>query len=381
LPLKTEEIRPTLEWMRGRVQEARQYINFDYVRGQIRQMESQAAEPGFWDDTIRAQEHMRKLNQLKNSVEPWEKLDTEVGDTLELLEMSDGDPGMETELAQTTDELTHRLEILETRALMKAPEDINASYLYIHAGAGGTESCDWAAMLLRMYTRWCEKQGFAVEEIDMVDGEEAGIRSVTLLVKGDYAYGLLKAESGIHRLVRISPFDANKRRHTSFVSVYASPQIDDSIEIDIKEEDLKIDTYRSSGAGGQHVNKTSSAVRITHLPTKTVVACQNERSQHQNKAVAMKMLRSRLYQLELDKRKAEADVKESQKKDIAWGSQIRSYVFQPYQLVKDHRTGCNTGNITAVMDGEIEKFIEDYLRWNAGMLKPDADGTSPDIPE
>jgi peptide chain release factor 2 len=339
------------------------------------EMESQAAEPGFWDNATVAQEHMRKLNQLKISVEPWEKLEADVNDALELAGMAADDPAMEAELAESVGELAHRLEGLETRALMRDPEDINPSYLYIHAGAGGTESCDWASMLLRMYIRWCEQQGYAVEEIDMVDGEEAGIRSVTLLVKGDYAYGQLKAESGIHRLVRISPFDAAKRRHTSFVSVYASPQVDDSIEIDIKEEDLKIDTYRSSGAGGQHVNKTSSAVRITHLPTKIVVACQNERSQHQNKAVAMKMLRSRLYQLEMDKRKAEADAKESQKKDIAWGSQIRSYVFQPYQLVKDHRTGFDTGNIQAVMDGDIKGFIEAYLRWIAGLDKG-ADGSA-----
>ena len=294
--------------------------------------------------------------------------------------MAGGDPEMTAELAQGAEEMTNRLEGLETRALMSEPEDANPSYLYIHAGAGGTESCDWTSMLMRMYLRWCEKKGFAVEEIDMVEGEEAGIRSVTLLVKGDYAYGQLKAESGIHRLVRISPFDANKRRHTSFCSVYASPQVDDSIDIDIKEEDLRIDTYRSSGAGGQHVNKTSSAVRITHLPSKIVVACQNERSQHQNKAVAMKMLRSRLYQLEMDRRKAEQAAKDSLKKDIAWGSQIRSYVFQPYQLVKDHRMGYDTGNIIAVMDGEIDGFIEAYLRWSAGLIK-EVPGASLTIPE
>lgn len=379
MPFKPEEIRPQLERMQGRIREARQYLNFESIRIQIREMEAKTSDPTFWENATAAQEHMRKLNQLKTSVDPWEKLEGDVSDALELVEMALGDPAMEAELAQSVEEMTHRLDGLETRALMRDPEDLNPSYLYIHAGAGGTESCDWASMLLRMYVRWCEKQGFQVEEIDMVDGEEAGIRSVTLLVKGDYAYGQLKAESGIHRLVRISPFDANKRRHTSFCSVYASPQVDDNIEIDIKEEDLKIDTYRSSGAGGQHVNKTSSAVRITHLPTKIVVACQNERSQHQNKAVAMKMLRSRMYQMEMDKRKAEADAKESQKKDIAWGSQIRSYVFQPYQLVKDHRTGFDTGNIIAVMDGDLDGFIEAYLRWNAGLIKGE-DGSSA-IPE
>jgi len=382
LAFKPEEIKPQLEWMQARVREARQYLNFEQLRAQIQRMEGRSGEAGFWDEPAVAQEHMRELTRLRGLIDPWEKLQTEVNDAIELHEMAEGDPAMEAELLAGVEEMATRLEALETRALMKEPVDINPSYLYIHAGAGGTESCDWASMLLRMYTRWCERQGFQVEEVDMVGGEEAGIRSVSLLVKGEYAYGMLKAESGIHRLVRISPFDANKRRHTSFCSVYASPQVDDSIDIDIKEEDLKIDTYRSSGAGGQHVNKTSSAVRITHLPSKIVVACQNERSQHQNKAVAMKMLRSRLYQLEIDKRKAEKAVKDSEKKDIAWGSQIRSYVFQPYQLVKDHRTGEGTGNIPAVMDGDIDRFIEAYLRWIAGMPGKDGGGsTALDIPE
>jgi peptide chain release factor 2 len=353
--------------MRKRVQEARQYLNFEQIRAQVKQLEARSSEPGFWDAAAAAQEHMRLINRLKLTVDPWEKLEGEVSDALELAEMASGDAAMMAELAQTVGELAHRLEGLETRALMKEPEDINNTYFNIHAGAGGTEACDWAAMLLRMYARWCERTGYQVEMIEYQDGEEAGVRSATLLVKGDYAYGQLKAEIGVHRLVRISPFDANKRRHTSFCSVYASPEVDDSIDIEIREEDLKIDTYRSSGAGGQHVNKTSSAVRITHLPSKIVVACQNERSQHQNKAVAMKMLRSRLYTLEIDKRKAEQAVRESEKKDISWGNQIRSYVFQPYQLVKDLRTGCETGNIIAVMDGDLDGFIEAFLRWNAGM--------------
>ncbi len=367
MPIKPEEVLSQLQWIQGRIQQARQYLNLEQILAEIQRLEAQSGEADLWDDPAAAQDLMRQITRLKGIVGPWGKLEADAADALELTEVAEGDPAMEAELAANATEMSQRLESLETRALMKDPEDINASYLYIHAGAGGTESCDWASMLLRMYARWCEKHGFELEQIDLVDGEEAGIRSVTLLVKGDYAFGMLKAENGIHRLVRISPFDANKRRHTSFGSVYASPQVDDNVEIEIKEEDLKIDTYRSSGAGGQHVNKTSSAVRITHLPTKIVCACQNERSQHQNKQVAMKMLRSRLYQMQMDQKKAELAVKESQKKDIAWGSQIRSYVFQPYQLVKDHRTGCETGNIIAVMDGEIDGFIEAYLRWTAGM--------------
>ena len=376
MPIKPEEILSQLQWIQERVQQARQYLNLEQIRTEIQRLEARTGEPGFWEDAAAAQDHMRQLTRLKGLMTPWVKLEVDVAEALEMAEVAAGDPAMEEELASSATEMSHRLESLETRALMKDPEDLNPSYLYIHAGAGGTESCDWAMMLMRMYIRWCEKQGFEVEQMDLVDGEEAGIRSVSLLVKGDYAYGMLKAENGIHRLVRISPFDAAKRRHTSFSSVYASPQVDDTVEIEIKDEDLRIDTYRSSGAGGQHVNKTSSAVRITHLPTKIVVACQNERSQHQNKQVAMKMLRSRLYQMQMEQKKAELAVKESQKKDIAWGSQIRSYVFQPYQLVKDHRTGHETGNIIAVMDGDLDGFIEAYLRWTAGMPQVNSESTS-----
>ena len=260
-----------------------------------------------------------------------------------------------------------RVDELELRALLSDELDPLNCYLHIHAGAGGTESCDWASMLVRMYQHWCERSGFQMEELDFTPGDEAGVKSATFLVKGDYAFGYLKSEIGVHRLVRISPFDANARRHTSFASVFATPEIDDSIEIDVREEDLRIDYYRSSGAGGQHVNKTSSAVRITHIPTKTVVACQNERSQHKNKAVAMKILKGRLYQLEVEKQREEQAVREGEKSEIGWGNQIRSYVFQPYQMVRDLRTGHETGNIQAVMDGELDPFIEAFLRQNAGM--------------
>lgn len=277
------------------------------------------------------------------------------------------DEATEMEIAQNTEALLKRVDELELRALLSGEMDPLNCYLHIHAGAGGTESCDWASMLVRMYQHWCERSGFQMEELDFTPGDEAGVKSATFLVKGDYAFGYLKSEIGVHRLVRISPFDANARRHTSFASVFATPEIDDSIEIDIREEDLRIDYYRSSGAGGQHVNKTSSAVRITHIPTKTVVACQNERSQHKNKAVAMKILKGRLYQLEVEKQREEQAVREGEKSEIGWGNQIRSYVFQPYQMVKDLRTGHETGNIQAVMDGELDPFIEALLRQNAGM--------------
>jgi peptide chain release factor 2 len=253
--------------------------------------------------------------------------------------------------------------------MMSDELDINNGYLYIHPGAGGTESCDWAAMLLRMYSRWAESKGYKIKTVDLQPGETAGIRSAMLKVEGEWAYGYLKAENGIHRLVRISPFDAAARRHTSFASVFASPEVDETIEVEIKEGDLLIDTFRSSGAGGQHVNKTDSAVRITHRPTGIVVQCQNERSQHQNKQVAMDVLRSRLYQLQLEEQRAALDKIGGEKKDIAWGHQIRSYVFAPYTLVKDHRTDVETGNVQAVMDGAIDVFIEAYLRSRAGQGK------------
>lgn len=362
-----DEVMDRLKYLKTRVSEAREYLNFAQIHKQVAEMEKASAEAGFWDDTQAAQDHMRSLTMFKGRVEPWEKLCVEVDENLELAELAEGDSAMETELGDSVERMDAELEGLETRALMKEPEDINPAYVYIHAGAGGTESCDWAQMLLRMYTRWCEKNDMSAETIELLDGEETGIRSATILVKGEYAYGQLKAENGVHRLVRISPFDAAKRRHTSFCSIHIWPQVDDNIEVDIREEDLRIDTYRASGAGGQHVNKTSSAVRLTHEPTGIVVACQNERSQHQNKAQAMNMLRSRLYKHILEERKAEQESKALDKKDISWGNQIRSYVFQPYQMVKDHRTSCETGNIIAVMDGAIDKFIEAYLRWAAGV--------------
>jgi peptide chain release factor 2 len=281
------------------------------------------------------------------------------------------DPATETQatlddFVRTAETLNQRLDQLEVQAMLGEEHDSLNSYLYIKPGAGGTESCDWAEMLLRMYSRWAERMGFEVKTIDLLPGEEAGIKSAYILIEGPFAYGHLKAETGVHRLVRISPYDSQKRRHTSFASVYASPEIDDTIEVDIKEGDLKIDTFRSGGAGGQHVNVTDSAVRITHIPTGIVVSCQNERSQHKNKASAMKVLRSRIYQHFWELQQQELAAKEGEKREIGWGSQIRSYVLQPYQLVKDVRTHVETGNIQAVLDGEITLFMEAWLRMMMG---------------
>ncbi len=276
-----------------------------------------------------------------------------------------GDDTLLGEIAAQLDALERMLSQLEQEKMLSGEKDINSAFVTIHPGAGGTESQDWAQMLMRMYVRWAERAGYGVEMIDLQPGDEAGIKDATFMVKGEYAYGRLRAEAGVHRLVRISPFDANKRRHTSFASVFVYPEIEGDIDIVIDDKDLRIDTYRASSAGGQHVNKTSSAIRITHLPTGVVTQCQNERSQHQNKEVAMKVLRAELYELEQKKKEEEMAKLTGVKKEIGWGSQIRSYVFQPYQMVKDHRTAKEVGNVSAVMDGEIDEFIEAYLMQQA----------------
>ena len=272
------------------------------------------------------------------------------------------------EISSGLEKLRSRYEQLKLLQVLGEENDSLSAFLTIHSGAGGTEACDWVSMLLRMYTRWAESHGYSTAILDMLEAE-GGIKSVTVEITGDYAFGFLKSETGIHRLVRISPFDASRRRHTSFASVFASPVIDDTIEVEIRPEDLRVDTYRAGGAGGQHVNKTDSAVRITHLPTGIVVQCQNERSQHKNKAMAMKVLRSRLYEHYREEQDAEREKQESEKKEIAWGNQIRSYVFHPYSMVKDHRTKVETGNVQAVMDGELDQFIESYLMSASGAGK------------
>jgi peptide chain release factor 2 len=335
---------------------------------QIAQLDSETQAPDFWNAQEKAQKHLKRIKQLRMQVEPWLEADKDCRDQEELVEMlkEESDAETEAEVEANTAGLATRLDALELQAMLSEETDPANCYLHIHAGAGGTESCDWAAMLLRMYQRWSEAHGHKIEEIEFTPGDEAGIKSVTVHIQGDYAFGHLKSESGVHRLVRISPFDANSRRHTSFASVFATPEIDDSIEIEIRDDELRIDTYRSSGAGGQHVNKTDSAVRITHEPSGIVVSCQNERSQHKNKATALRVLKARLYQFEVGKRNEEKAKVEGQKAEIGWGSQIRSYVFQPYQMVKDLRTSHETGNIQGVMDGDLDPFMEAFLRYNVG---------------
>jgi peptide chain release factor 2 len=334
---------------------------------QMKKLQSQMAREGFWDNPEAAQKVVSQLSVVKSIIEPAEELQSEINDLKELFELALAESDQD-ELRQLEDHLEAvelKCDQIELTGLLSRPEDTKNCFFSIHAGAGGTESCDWTSMLLRMYTRYFEDNKYKFEELDMVPGEEAGIRSVTLRVSGPFAYGKLSCETGVHRLVRISPFDANKRRHTSFAAVDCVPEFDEDIDIEIKEDDLRIDFYRASGAGGQHVNKTSSAVRITHIPTGIVVQCQNERSQHKNRAQAMKFLQAKLYMLEQQKRDAELAKLYGQKGEIAWGNQIRSYVLQPYQMVKDHRTDYQTGNVEAVLDGDIEGFIESYLRYRA----------------
>lgn len=323
------------------------------------------ASDGFWDDQASAQKTVSELSSLRALVAPLLKLKASIGDLdalFELAEESDEDPALSADLSREAADLSALLDRVEIESFLSGPHDKCNAILTIHAGAGGTESCDWAEMLLRMYMRWAERRGYETSLEDMQPGEEAGFSRVTFRIIGPNAYGYAKAERGVHRLVRISPFDANKRRHTSFASVDVIAEVEDDIDIDVKEEDLKIDTYRSSGAGGQHVNKTESAVRITHIPTGIVVSCQNERSQFKNKATAMKILKSRLYEKLEDQRRSEMDKFYGPKGEISWGNQIRSYVFQPYQMVKDLRTGAETGNVQAVMDGDIDIFINAWLR-------------------
>jgi len=323
------------------------------------------AEPGFWDDGGDA-DLMRLRSALQSRLRSVEEIEGELDDAGAMLELAEEGEEEATELArEALRGLEKRLDRLEFQILLSEPDDARSAILEIHPGAGGTESQDWAQMLLRMYTRWAEAQEFDVEVLDEMPGDEAGIKSATLRIDGAYAFGYLQGESGVHRLVRISPFDASSRRHTSFASVFVSPEIDEDIEVVIDEKDLRIDTYRSSGAGGQHVNVTDSAVRITHEPTGIVVQCQAERSQHRNREMAMKVLRARLYELEKQKQQERIEARSAGKKEIGFGSQIRSYVLQPYQMAKDHRTGIEKGDIGSVLDGDLEPFIEAYLRQQA----------------
>lgn len=332
-------------------------------RDRIKEIDSETHAPDFWNDTRRAGAITKERDHLSAIVSHYDEQVRIIADVEAILELSgDGEASdLIDEATKELDRVALAIESMEFERMLSGERDGNSAILFINAGAGGTEACDWAEMLLRMYRRWAEARGFSNEVVDFTAGDGAGFRSVTLTVEGEYAYGYLKAENGVHRLVRISPYDANKRRHTSFASVFVLPEVEDDVEIEIRDEDLRIDTYRAGGAGGQHVNKTDSAVRITHNPTGIVVACQNERSQHQNKQVAMKVLRAKLYEIEMEKKRAAQAELEKGKKKIEWGSQIRSYVLQPYRLVKDHRTGFESGNVDAVLDGRIDDFIKTYL--------------------
>lgn len=343
---------------------------------ELKQLESKTTEPDFWNDSTNSSKILKQITTLKNKTENYKKVKSTFDYVVELNEIiSDeqkkvADSNQESfeseinEIVDTTNNLEKEIEKLEITTLLSGPYDSNNAILTLHPGAGGTEAQDWVQMLYRMYCRWAADNGYAVKELDYLDGEEAGIKSVTFLVSGEYAYGKLKGEMGVHRLVRISPFDAGGRRHTSFASLEVLPEITEDAEIEINYDDLRIDTYRASGAGGQHINKTSSAIRITHIPTNIVVSCQSERSQIQNRETAMKMLKSKLLNLKEKEHKETINDLKGVQMDIAWGSQIRSYVFCPYTLVKDHRTNYEVGNVQSVMDGNLNEFIDSYLKWN-----------------
>ena len=340
-------------------------LNLDAKKERIAELSRYMEAPDFWDDPERSQKMTKELKSLEDTVKSYTTLSTQYDDISELIEMGyeENDPEVIPVIQESLDEFTTNLEALRLSTLLNGEYDKNNAIIRLNAGAGGTEACDWSSMLYRMYTRYADRNGFSVEVLDMLDGDEAGIKSVTFQVNGENAYGYLKSEKGVHRLVRISPFNAAGKRQTSFVSCDVMPEIEEDLDVEINDDDLRIDTYRSSGAGGQHINKTSSAIRITHLPTGIVVTCQNERSQFQNKDKAMQMLKAKLYMLKQQENEEKISGIRGEVKDIAWGNQIRSYVLQPYTMVKDHRTGASSGNAGAVLDGDIDLLISAYLRW------------------
>ncbi|MDP4085171.1 MAG: peptide chain release factor 2 [Bacillota bacterium] len=362
--MELADIRNELEKTAKRLAGFRGSLDLENKETRIAELDDEMLHPNFWNDQNAAQKVISESNALKDQVHVFYEMNEafeNVEVTYELVK-EENDAELQTELEEELLQLTERLDQFELQQLLNGPYDKNNALLELHPGAGGTESQDWGSMLLRMYTRWAEKRGFKVETMDYLPGDEAGIKSVTLLIKGHNVYGYLKAEKGVHRLVRISPFDASGRRHTSFVSCEVMPEFTDEVEIEIRTEDLRVDTYRASGAGGQHINKTESAIRITHIPTGIVVSCQTERSQIQNREHAMKMLKAKLYQRELEEKEKQLLEIRGEQKEIGWGSQIRSYVFHPYSMVKDHRTNTESGNVQAVMDGDLDLFIDAYLR-------------------
>lgn len=362
--MSIDELRQAEGELKSRIEHLHEFLHIDDRKAEMAELEAKMSAPDFWNDKESAQNTVSQLSACRNLLEPFRKLESEIEDYSVALELAGEDEEFlkETEIAYRR--LLKSLDRMEIMSFLSGKFDRNNLYFSVHAGAGGTESCDWASMLLRMYRRFFERRGWKDEVIDLQPGEEAGVKSATLHVTGEFAYGYMKGEKGVHRLVRISPFDSNARRHTSFASADAFPELKEDLDIQIEEKDLRIDTYRASGAGGQYVNRTDSAVRITHIPTGIVVACQMERSQHKNRAMAFKMLQARLYEAQEEARKREAQQISGEKSEIGWGSQIRSYVLQPYQMVKDLRTGCETGNTAAVLDGDIDQFVEAYLRFS-----------------
>lgn len=358
-----DEIKKKTGIYKKKFTQLRKFLDISEKLTQINQLQERMNEVGFWENQDKANKVVRELKYVRSIVDPFERLSQKIDELEELADICSEDPESVEEVFQELSDLEPEINELETQSLLSDPFDKNNVILSINAGAGGTESCDWASMLLRMYTRWAEEKGFKVTVVDILAGEEAGVKNVTLNIEGEMAYGLSKSEKGVHRLVRISPFDSNKRRHTSFVSVDVIPEVEDDAEIEINPEDLRIDIFRASGPGGQSVNTTDSAVRMTHIPTGIVAQCQNERSQLQNKTIAMKVLKARLHEKRRKEQEEEMAKEHGKKPKIEWGSQIRSYVMHPYSMVKDHRTGAETGNVPKVMDGDINLFIEAFLRW------------------
>ena len=365
--VELDNMKNTLSTYEKPLEEIRNSLDLDNKEKRIAELDRMMEEPGFWDNPEESTKIVRENRSLKNTMERFQKLESSFSDIGDMIELGneEEDEGMIPEIREMLDEFIHELEELKSETLLTGEYDANNAILRLNAGAGGTESSDWCSMLYRMYTRWAERQGYSVEVLDYLDGDVAGIKSVTIQINGENAYGRLRSEHGVHRLVRISPFNAAGKRQTSFVSCDVMPELSNDIHVEINPDDIRVDTYRSSGAGGQHINKTSSAIRITHLPTGIVVTCQNERSQFQNKDKAMQMLEAKLYMLEQQKQADAADEIRGTVQEIGWGSQIRSYVLQPYTMVKDLRSGYTTGNVTAVLDGDLNDFITAYLTWQS----------------
>ncbi len=370
--LEVDAMRQELAGYEGPLAEVEKSMDLEVKKQKIEELEREMEAPDFWNDAQVSAKKMRDLKSLKDDVETCTRLKGTLEDAEALMDMAEeeNDESMVPEIREMLDELSADFERIRIKTLLSGEFDANNAIVTLHAGAGGTEAMDWTSMLYRMYTRWAQAHGFALEELDFLEGDEAGVKSVTFQVNGENAYGYLKSEKGVHRLVRISPFNANGKRQTSFSSCDVMPELEQDLDVEVRDEDIRIDTYRSSGAGGQHINKTSSAIRITHFPTGIVVTCQNERSQHMNKDKAMQMLKAKLYMLKMEEQQRRAEGIRGEVTDIAWGNQIRSYVLQPYSMVKDLRTGEETSNTGAVLDGNIDNFINSYLRW-LSLGKPD----------